>query len=155
MRAEELEALQAVRDYGTARRFFAEVRHAVTRLDEVRHELQDVRDMLPTSGSGHGSGISKPTEARALWLVCEAPAMAQRLEDERERLEAVIGCGLVLCQLLRDGLGDVYGEVVEAHYIDCMAWADVAEGVGYSVPHAKRLGGVALDWVDYQTERGY
>lgn len=152
MNAEELQALQAVRDYGDTRRFFAEVRHAVGRLDAVRHELADVADMLPTSGSGHGSGISKPTEARALWLVCEAPAMAQRLEAERERLEAVIGCGLVLCQMVRDGLGDVYAEVMEAHYVDCMPWADVAESVGYSVPHAKRLGGVACDWIDYKTE---
>lgn len=151
--AEQLEALQAVRDHGGARLFFASVRRAVSRLDDVLHELDAVADGMPT-GSGHasGSGIGKPTEARALWLVCDAPAMAQRLESERDRLQWLIGCGLQLCQLLRDGLGDAYGEAVEGHYIDGGRWADVADSIGCSESHAKRLGGVALDWIDWRTE---
>lgn len=143
-----LDALQAVRQSGDARRFFQDVRHSVGRLDEVRAELQDIADMMPQSGAGHGGGIGKPTETRALWLACDAPLLAQRLEAEQARLERVIGCGLVLCRYLRDGLGETYGEVIEARYVDCEPWQDVAEDAGYSVPHAKRLADVACDWLD-------
>lgn len=149
-----LEALAVMRDYGNARAFFATVAHAVTRLDAVTCELDALAEGMPHSGSGHapGSGIGKPTEARALWLLCDAPAMAQRLQDERERLRYVIGCGLVLCRYAADGIGATYGDVLERHYIDCEPWASVAEDVGYSVGHAKRLGGVALDWLDWKSE---
>lgn len=153
--AEELDALQAMRDQGGARPFFETVRRGVSRLDDVTRELDALKDGMPTGG-GHasGSGIGKPTEARALWLVCDAPVMAQRLEDERDRLTYVIGRGLVLVELLRVGLGGTYADAVERHFVDGMRWADVAEAMGYSESHAKRLGGVALDWLDWKTSEG-
>lgn len=151
--ATTLDALSTMRGYQDSRAFFAAVTRAAVRLEEIERELKEGPDAMPYGGGGvRGGGIGNPTESRALWLVTEGAAWEQRLVDERERLTYVVGCALVLVEYVRDGLGETYADVLDARYVDEMEWHEVAERVGYSEPHAKRLGYVALDWLDMKAD---
>lgn len=145
----------ALSGYKSAAAFFWAVHRDVTALRAVDRDIAAGVDSMPqTGGGGRGSGISKPTENRALFLMTSGAAWLQALQDKRERLIYEIGCGLMVCEFVRDGLGEKYGAILEAKYIDQMIWRDVAERFGYSESHAKRLGGIALDWLDFRTGGG-
>lgn len=151
--ATTLDALSTMRSYQDSRAFFAAVTHAAARIEDIERELKEGPDAMPHGGgSVRGGGIGNPTESRALWLVTEGAAWEQRLVDERERLTYVVGCALVLVAYVRDGLGDAYADVLDARYVDDMEWHEVAERVGYSERHAKRVGYVALDWLDMKAD---
>ena len=147
--AATLDALSTMRVYQDSRAFFAAVTHAAARLEDIERELKEGPDSMPHGGgSVRGGGIGNPTESRAIWLVTEGAAWERRLVDERERLTYMVGCALVLVAYVRDGLGEAYADVLDARYVDDAEWHEVAERVGYSERHVKRVGYVALDWLD-------
>lgn len=154
MTPEVIEALSAMGAVG-ARAFFCALSKTVCRMDSVRYQLEEDFDYLPQGGSGiRGGGIPKPTEARALWLVCDAPELYEKLTEELSQLELEVGYGLVLCQYVRDGLGRKYGDALETKYIDCLSWSQVAAAMCTTTGYAKRLGGIAIDWLDMKSDVG-
>lgn len=144
------DALLTMRGYSNANAFFWAVCKDVTRLRAVDRDIAAGVDSMPTrnGGAGHTSGISKPTENRALFLMTEGERWLSELQDQRNELVYIIGCGLVVCEFLRTRLGGKYGNLLETKYIDQHTWSETAEICGLSTSHAKRLGGVALDWLD-------
>lgn len=153
------EVIQALAEMSVtgAHEFFRSLPRCIGRMAAVTFQLEEGVDSAPSGGGGghSGAGISKPTESRALWLLCEAPKLRERLEAEQQQLAHTIGHGLVLCQYLREVLGSEYGEAVERKYIDGLSWPQVADEMDISTSHAKRLGGVAMDWLDMRSDQDH
>lgn len=130
-----------------ARERFDRTRDAVGRLDEVHALIMTgCDDWHPDSGKG--SGIGDPTANRAIRNVDVLADKLEALKAEEQELTRLIGDSLVIIQAVRDGLGEEYGDVLEARYIDCWQWQRIADDYGIPRSTGHYLLNIAFDWID-------
>lgn len=130
-----------------ARERFERTRDAVGRLDEVHALIMTgCDDWHPDSGKG--SGLSDPTANRAIRNVDVLADKLEALKAEEQELTRLIGDSLVIIQAVRDGLGEEYGDVLEARYIDCWQWQRVLDEYGVARSLGNYMLGIAFDWID-------
>lgn len=153
MAVDVVTAYDQVRNYKNASAFFWAVHHAVSALKRIDREIELGADAVPRrSASGRTSGISKPTEAQAMFELVNVERWLEAKRNERDVLVFVIGCGLEMCELVRHVLSDVHGDALEMHYVDQKTWREVSESLGCSQAHVYELQHQALQWID---EKGW
>ena len=126
----------------TAKEFLKQYEYAARRIRRLEEEynaerlmIDAVRSLSDNDGMPHGSGISKPTEERAIRL---ADKLSELVDARFEAIELRREVFEVVQQV--DG---VPGDVLYARYIKLMKWEDVAEYISYSwkwTHHFHRIG---------------
>lgn len=115
----------------TAKEYLRQYERAEHRARRYREEYEKesllidaIRSLSNNDGMPHGSGISRPTEEKAL-----------RLADKRLRLiDAEIEAMKIRQELFDfiDRIDGVEGDVLFARYINLLSWEEVCCKVGYS-----------------------
>ena len=131
-----------------ARERFVETRKAVVELNGIKALIMsDGDDWMPEGVKI--PGISDPTASRAIRNVDEWGEKLAALRQREDELEDFIGVSLMLIEAVRNGLGNDYADILDARYIDCLAWRDVYVG-GERIK--KRTGqtkvSIAFDYID-------
>ena len=144
-----MEPWQLLRDAGSARAFFAQVRRAVKDMEEWRYIADEGADAFAVTGTGGASSaVSDPTANRAIWLADHDEAIRANAVEHILHCESLIGAGLAIIAVVRRELGDKYAAVLDGYYIDCWSWASVADECGISKSTAFERRDIALDWLD-------
>lgn len=130
----------------TAKEYLKQYERAVKRAQRYREEYENetrlidaVRSLSDNDGMPHGSGISKPTENKAV-----------RLADKRLRLvEAELEAIRIKQKLFDfiDGIEGIEGDVLYYRYIRLLKWEEICLIVHYSWPNTMRIHRRALDTV--------
>lgn len=117
--------------------------------------MYDGDDWTPPAIKAHNEQ-SDPTANRAIYAVDTLGDKLDALHAEERELETLIGETLAIIEGVRDGFGEKYADVLDAHYIDGETWAQIAEC--YESPHegketvskwtVRGWAHVALDWID-------
>lgn len=135
----------------TAKEYLKQYERAARRVQRYRQEYEDestlidaVRSLSDNDGMPHGSGISKPTEDKAI-----------RLADKRLRL---IKAELEALRVKQDvfdficGIEGIEGEVLYHRYIRLLKWEQICLIINYSWPNTMRIHRRALDIVQQQID---
>ena len=130
----------------TAKEYLKQYERAVRRAQRYREEYENetmlidaVRSLSDNDGMPHGSGVSKPTEQKAI-----------RLADKRLRL---INAELEAIRVKQDlfdfidGIEGIEGDILYHRYIRLLKWEEVCLIVHYSWPNTMRIHRRALDIV--------
>ena len=122
----------------TAKEYLKQYERAVKRAQRYREEYENetrlidaVRSLSDNDGMPHGSGISKPTENKAV-----------RLADKRLRLvEAELEAIRIKQNLFDfiDGIEGIEGDVLYHRYIRLLKWEEICLIVHYSWPNTMRI----------------
>ena len=122
----------------TARDYLEQYKEACRRVRRYQQEYEDetllidaVRSLSDNDGMPHGSGISKPTENKAV-----------RLADKRLRLvEAELEAIRIKQNLFDfiDGIEGIEGDVLYHRYIRLLKWEEICLIVHYSWPNTMRI----------------
>ncbi len=130
----------------TAKEYLKQYERAVRRAQRYREEYENetrlidaVRSLSDNDGMPHGSGISKPTENKAI-----------RLADKRLRLiEAEMEAIRVKQNLFDfiDGIEGIEGDILYHRYIRLLKWEEICLIVHYSWPNTMRIHRRALSIV--------
>lgn len=115
----------------TAKEYLRQYEYAVKRIQRLEEEyaaerllIDTVRSVSDNDGMPHGSGISKPTEDKAI-----------RLADKAMRLVDARRDAIALKQELFDFVNSIDGEEGELlfrRYIQLELWKDIAVDMGYT-----------------------
>ena len=130
----------------TAKEYLKQYEYAARKAARCRKEYEDemqridaVRSVLDNDGMPHGSGISKPTEEKAIRLANTAlkwkTAELEALEIKQE-IFAVISM-----------IQGIEGDVLFGRYIELRRWDEIAEALHYSTQGIYRIHGRALQIV--------
>ena len=132
----------------TAQEFLQQYRNAVIIADRLRAEYEKelilidaIRSVSDNDGMPHGSGVSKPTEEKAVKLADKA------LDYQLAHLEAIR-----IRQKVFDVINHIPGDqgvILYERYIDLKSWDDIASKVGYSKRHVYNIHKEALDSVKH------
>ena len=131
-----------------ARARFEHTRESVKRLDEVKLLLMyDCDDWKPPTVKAKHQ-VSDPTANKATYNVDELGEKLEALRKEESELLEFIGVSLVIIQGVRKGFGEIYANLLEWRYIDCLKWADIRHD--YEIPKSTGhyLLDIAFDWID-------
>lgn len=141
--------------YGSAREFFDAAREAARDAERIARQLDGMeRRVLALGGGGfEGRVRSTPDPDRI------GRGVAAMLDNEavlRARQESDYALIDAACELLygadrRSGLYALVGWPADAifhHYLALRTWDEVAEMMGYSVPHVRRQVAAAFDMAD-------
>ena len=130
----------------TAKEYLRQYERAVRRAQRYRQQYEEesalidaVRSLSDNDGMPHGSGISKPTENKAI-----------RLADRRMRLIRAELEAIRIKQDLFDfidSIEGVEGDVLYHRYIRLLKWEEIYLIVHYSWPNTMRIHRRALDIV--------
>ncbi len=130
----------------TAKEYLRQYERAVRRAQRYRQQYEEesalidaVRSLSDNDGMPHGSGISKPTENKAI-----------RLADRRMRLIRAELEAIRIKQDLFDfidSIEGVEGDVLYHRYIRLLKWEEICLIVHYSWPNTMRIHRRALDIV--------
>lgn len=130
----------------TAKEYLKQYERAVKRAQRYRQQYEEesalidaVRSLSDNDGMPHGSGISKPTENKAI-----------RLADRRMRLIRAELEAIRIKQDLFDfidSIEGIEGDVLYHRYIRLLKWEEVCLIVHYSWPNTMRIHRRALDIV--------
>ena len=130
----------------TAKEYLRQYEWAVKRVRRYEEEYQNesilidaVRSLSDNDGMPHGSGVSKPTEQKAI-----------RLADKRLRLiNAELDAIRVKQDLFDfiDSIEGIEGDILYHRYIRLLKWEEVCLIVHYSWPNTMRIHRRALDRV--------
>ena len=130
----------------TAKEYLRQYEWAVKRVRRYEEEYQNesilidaVRSLSDNDGMPHGSGVSKPTEQKAI-----------RLADKRLRLiNAELDAIRVKQELFDfiDKIEGIEGDILYHRYIRLLKWEEVCLIVHYSWPNTMRIHRRALDRV--------
>lgn len=122
----------------TAKEYLKQYERAVKRAQRYRQQYEDetslidaVRSLSDNDGMPHGSGISKPTEEKAV-----------RLADKRLRLiEAELEAIRIKQELFDfiDKIEGIEGEILFHRYIRLLKWEEICLIVHYSWPNVMRI----------------
>lgn len=94
------------------------------------------------AGGGGGSAPGDPT-ARAAAETLEAQA-------DMARAQEVIGDGLRVIEGIRRTLGEDFGDVLDARYVDLEPWDLIAMEQGVTRQTCRTWHDAALDWFDFK-----
>ena len=130
----------------TAKEYLKQYERAVKRAQRYRQQYEEesalidaVQSLSDNDGMPHGSGVSKPTENKAI-----------RLADRRMRLIRAELEAIRIKQDLFDfidGIEGIEGDVLYHRYIRLLKWEEVCLIVHYSWPNTMRIHRRALDRV--------
>lgn len=130
----------------TAKEYLKQYERAVKRAQRYRQQYEEesalidaVRSLSDNDGMPHGSGVSKPTENKAI-----------RLADRRMRLiRAELEAIRIKQELFDfiDGIEGIEGDVLYHRYIRLLKWEEVCLIVHYSWPNTMRIHRRALERV--------
>lgn len=130
----------------TAKEYLKQYERAVKRAQRYRQQYEEesalidaVRSPSDNDGMPHGSGVSKPTEEKAI-----------RLADRRMRLiKAELEAIRIKQDLFDfiDGIEGIEGDVLYHRYIRLLKWEEVCLIVHYSWPNTMRIHRRALERV--------
>lgn len=130
----------------TAKEYLKQYERAVKRAQRYRQQYEEesalidaVRSLSDNDGMPHGSGISKPTEEKAI-----------RLADRRMRLIRAELEAIRIKQDLFDfidSIEGIEGDVLYHRYIRLLKWEEVCLIVHYSWPNTMRIHRRALERV--------
>lgn len=115
----------------TAKEYLRQYERAENKVRRYREEYESetllidaIRSLSNNDGMPHGSGISRPTEEKAI-----------RLVDKRLRLiDAEVEAMQIRQELFDfiDGIDGIEGVILYEKYINLMTWEEVCCKVGYS-----------------------
>lgn len=91
-----------------------------------------------------GSGTPNPTETEAMMRMSLMP----KLEEQRDRHIDCVGRALAAIQAVRDGLGEVEGEILEMFYIDGCLSGEIAGELDLTVDGVFYRKRKAIRWMD-------
>lgn len=128
----------------TGAEWWEQVRRAASDIGHAESRLAALRMPRGSGGHGVGSGIGDPT---GRWAIEIADSEARLSATVRE-LEGVVGDGLVACGRVGAMIGQLAASVMEAYYVDCLTWDDVAEREHVSKRTAIRLRDRAVELTD-------
>ena len=130
----------------TAKEYLKQYERAVKRAQRYRQQYEEestlidaVRSLSDNDGMPHGSGVSKPTEEKAI-----------RLADRRMRLiRAELEAIRIKQELFDfiDGIEGIEGDVLYHRYVRLLKWEEVCLIVHYSWPNTMRIHRRALERV--------
>ena len=130
----------------TAKEYLKQYEYATRRAERCRKEYEDemrkidaVRSVSDNDGMPHGSGISKPTEEKAIRLAAKA------LEWKAAELEALEIRQRIFTTISM--IQGIEGDVLFGRYIELKKWEDIAEALHYSAQGIYRIHGRALQIV--------
>lgn len=130
----------------TAKEYLKQYEYAHRKAMRCRKEYENemqcidaVRSLSDNDGMPHGSGISKPTEQKAIRL---ANAALKWKTAELEALEIKQQIFQVI-----NGIQGIEGDVLFGKYIELKKWEEIAEALHFSVQHVYRIHGRALQIV--------
>lgn len=101
-------------------------------------------DCRASGATVRGGGMSNPTESEAIRRMTTLP----RLEERRDRHIDRVGRALAAIQRVRDGLGELEGEVLEMFYIDGFLTGEIAGELDITVDGVFYRKRKALQWMD-------
>lgn len=131
----------------TAKEYLRQYEYAVRRAARYREEYENesllidaVRSLSDNDGMPHGSGISKPTENKAIRLVDKRLRL---IDAEREAIR-------IRNELFDfiDSIEGEEGEVLYQRYIMLRLWRDIADIMGYTERAVFLIHNKALQIVD-------
>lgn len=115
----------------TAKEYLRQYEYAVKRIQRLEEEyeaelllIDAVRSLSDNDGMPHGSGISKPTEDKAVRLADKA----MRLVDAKREAIAV---KQELFDFINSIDGDE-GQILFRRYVQLQLWKDIAVDMGYT-----------------------
>jgi len=130
----------------TAKEYLKQYEYADRRVRRLEAELEDeiqmidaIRSASDNDGMPHGSGISKPTEDKAIRLA----QARQRLVDAR--LDAVEARQKVFD--LIDGIDGIEGDLLFERYVKLRKWEEICIAVNYTWPTVRLAWHRGLDKV--------
>lgn len=131
----------------TAKEYLRQYEYAVKRIKRLEEEYKEeqilidaVRSVSDNDGMPHGSGISKPTENKAVRLADKA----LRLFDARREAIAI---RQEVFDLI-DSIDGTEGDVLFEKYIKLKTWEQVCVDINYSWMQTHRYHRKALEIVD-------
>ena len=131
----------------TAKEYLRQYEYASKRAERCREEYETemlkidaVRSLSDNDGMPHGSGISKPTEEKAIRLAEKALKLKQAELDALEIRQEVF-------ETITDIPGDE-GELLYHRYIQLMFWKDIAKIMVYTERGIYKIHGRALRLVE-------
>lgn len=92
--------------------------------------------------------MSDPTANRAVYNVDELGDKLEALHCEEHELENYIGDSLAVIHAVRIGFGEIYANLLEWRYIDCLTWRVIRDDYGIPKSTGHYLLDIAFDWVD-------
>ena len=101
-------------------------------------------DRRASGAAVRGSGISNPTESEAIRRMSLLP----KLEEQRDFHIDRVGRALAAIQRVRDGLGEVEGEILEMFYIDGFLTGEIAGELDITVDGVFYRKRKSLAWMD-------
>lgn len=115
----------------TAKEYLKQYEHAARRAERYRDVYETelltvdaVRSLSDNDGMPHGSGISKPTEDKAIRLADKALKWQQAALDAIEAKNEVFS---VICDI-----PDIEGDVLYERYINLRKWEEICVLLHYS-----------------------
>ena len=124
----------------TALEYFRALSEAVRAHRDAELVAQYGRPRVMSGGGGSTPG--DPT-ARAAAETLEAQA-------DMARAQEVIGDGLRVIEGIRRTLGEDFGDVLDARYVDLQPWDLIAMEQGVTRQTARAWHDAALDWFDFK-----
>ena len=132
-----MKAQEYLEQYAEAKRIAERLRAEYEKESEL---INTVRSALDSDGGPRRSGISRPTEQKAIRL-----AKKLTLYQDAE-LDAIAVKRRILRTVNR--VPDEMGAVLYERYINLKKWRDVAEAVGYSERQCHNIHDKALEMVE-------
>lgn len=131
----------------TAKEYLRQYEYAVNRAARCREEYENesmlidaVRSLSDNDGMPHGSGISKPTENKAI-----------KLADKRQRLIRAENDAIEIRDELFDFINSIDGDegrILYLRYIKLHLWRDIAEKMNFTERAVFQIHARALRIVD-------
>lgn len=118
---------------------------SVGRIEALTFQIESGGANRKASGvSVSGGGTSNPTESEAIRRMSTLP----RLEESRDWHIDRVGRALAAIQVVRDGLGETEGEILEMFYIDGFLTGEIAGELDITVDGVFYRKRKALKWMD-------
>ena len=92
--------------------------------------------------------MSDPTANKAVYNVDELGPKLDALRREEAELTEFIGVSLAIIQGVKVGFGEIYANLLEWRYIDCLTWRVIHDDHGITKSTGHYLLGIAFDWID-------
>ena len=136
MTARQLAAKEYLEQYETAQR---QVRQCMEQYEREEYLTDTIRSPSDNDGMPHGTGISKPTEEKAIKLAEKAIDIHDAKRNAREVMRKVFAIAY--------RVGNVEGDILIERYIKLKDWNDVYKAVNYSESQTHRYHRAGLDKV--------
>lgn len=130
-------AKEYLQQYGEALRLAQRLRTEYTKEAEL---LDSIRSPLGSDGQPHGTGVSSPSEAKAVRL-------AEKLTEYQEAEAEALSIKRQVLRTINKVKGDP-GAVLYERYINLKTWSQIADELHFSDRQCYRLRNEGLDIVD-------